>query len=73
MAGFALSGEVLFFGHQRKVPKRKVARRLARDAGTLRVSAKPALARLAISLPLDSLRHGLACPGFPCDARLRQR
>ena len=31
--GFALQGEVLFFGHQRKVPKRKVAPRLARKSG----------------------------------------
>ena len=43
------------------------------DAGPLRFSAKPALAQLAHSLALAALRHGLACPGFPCDARLRLR
>jgi hypothetical protein len=40
------------------------------DSVTLRCLVKPALAQLAISLPLDPLRHGLACPAFPCDAWL---
>ena len=56
-----------------KYPKERWPGCLPAIAGTLRVSAKPALAQLAISLALDSLRHGLACPGFPCDARLYLR
>ena len=52
-------GEVLFFGHQRKVPKRKVAPGgLPAKAGSLRFSQSPALAQLAISLALDSLKQG---------------
>jgi hypothetical protein len=51
---------------QRKAPKRKASRRLARCAGTLRVSAKPALAQLAISLALDDARTGGSlAPVFP--------
>jgi hypothetical protein len=43
---------------QRKVPKRKAARWLARYAGTLRFSQKPAFAQLAISLTLDYAQTG---------------
>ena len=79
--GFALSGEVLFFAPPKKSTHKKRGPEACppcfnkyRGAGfPLRFSVKPALAQLAISLALDSLRHGLACPGFPCDARLRLR
>jgi hypothetical protein len=79
--GFALSGEVLFFAPPKKSTQKKRGPEAcpscsskSRGAGfPVRFSAKPALAQLAISLALDSLRHGLACPGFPCDARLRLR
>jgi hypothetical protein len=54
-----------------KYPKETRPGGLPAGAGSLRFSGKPALAQTAISLALDSPRHGLACPGFPCDARLR--
>jgi hypothetical protein len=72
--GFALTGEVLFFAPPKKSTPKKggpEACPLTRVSCASRQNRRSPDSRSRLSL--DALRHGLACPGFPCDARLRLR
>ena len=69
-----LAQEFMYFSlrRQRKVPKERRTRRLARYAGSLRFSRSPALAQLAVSLRSTRSDRAQAFSGLHCDARLRQ-